>query len=229
MILAGGLGTRMARFTGSLPKALIPVCGSPFIDWQLQRLTSSGATDVLLCVGHLGEAIADFVGDGGRWGLEIGYSWERDELLGTAGALRHAAEESLLAEIFTVTYGDSYLDLDLSRVEDTFRRSGLPGLMTVYRNDRRLERSNADFVDGRVVYDKTAAAERRFSYVDYGLSMLERAELLKRVPASGPSDLAEVFRALSSEGQLAGFLVQERFYEIGSEQGLADLEEHLCG
>jgi N-acetyl-alpha-D-muramate 1-phosphate uridylyltransferase len=229
VILAGGLGTRMARFTTAMPKALIPVCGRPFIDWQLRLLASQGVGEVLLCVGHLGQAIETFVGDGQEWGLSVQYSWERGELLGTGGALRHAAERGLLAKSFAVTYGDSYLDVNLDRVGMAFADSGRPGLMTVYRNDGRFDRSNADLVDGQVFYDKAAAGDPRLRYVDYGLSMLSRDELVRRVPALGPSDLAEFLHSLSAEGQLAGYLVERRFYEIGSEAGLADLEAYLCG
>jgi NDP-sugar pyrophosphorylase family protein len=228
VVLAGGLGTRMARFTTSLPKALIPVCGRPFIDWQLRWLASQGARDVLLCIGHLGQAIEAFVGDGRAWALHVDYSWERGELLGTGGALRQAAEGGLLEKSFAVTYGDSYLDLDLGRVEAAFQDAGRPGLMTVFRNDGRFDRSNADLVDGRVFYDKAAAGDPRLRYVDYGLSVLSRDELLGWAPSLGPCDLAAFLHSLSADGQLAGYLADHRFYEIGSEAGLADLEAHLC-
>lgn len=229
VILAGGLGTRMARFTASIPKALIPVCGRPFIDWQLRLLASQGIGEVLLCIGYLGEAIETFVGDGRAWGLEVGYSWERGELLGTGGALRQAAQRGLLAETFAVMYGDSYLDVDLHSVEAAFEGAGCPALMTVYRNDGRLDTSNADLVEGRVHYDKSAAGDPRLRYVDYGLSVLKTDTLVGRVSPSGPCDLADFLHALSSDGQLGGYLVERRFYEIGSEAGLADLEAHLCG
>lgn len=226
VILAGGLGTRMARFTASMPKALIPVCGRPFVDWQLRWLASQGTVDVVLCVGYRGEAIEDFVQDGKTWDLRVRYSKEQGGLLGTGGALRQAADHDLLRDRFAVLYGDSYLSLDLDDVASTFFAAGKAGLMTVYRNDGRLDRSNADFAHGLVTYNKFAGP-KRFSYVDYGLSVLSRSELVRRTPPFEAFDLADFFQSLSSDAELAGYLVEDRFYEVGSEEGRADLEEYL--
>ena len=82
-------------------------------------------------------------------GLSVCYSYERDNLLGTAGALRLAYDKGMLRDSFFVLYGDSYLPINFALVADGFRVSGRPALMTVYRNDSSLERSNAAFADGR--------------------------------------------------------------------------------
>ena len=70
VILAGGLGTRMRRFTATMPKALVPVAGRPFVEWQLEWLAANGATDILLCVGYLGSMLTGHVGDGRRFGVK---------------------------------------------------------------------------------------------------------------------------------------------------------------
>ncbi len=150
VILAGGLGTRMRSVAADIPKCLIPVAGRPFADHQLRWLARRGVTDVVYSIGHLGEQVRAFAGDGARWNLEIRYVDEGSDLRGTAGALRLALDTGLLEERFAVLYGDSYLDADLKAVDAGHRASGLPALMTVYRNAGRWEESNAVF-DGTLV------------------------------------------------------------------------------
>ena len=146
------------------------------------------------------------------------------ELRGTGGALRLAYDEGVLSESYAVLYGDSYLQLDLPRVHDAFRASAQPALMTVLRNQGRWGRSNADFDGARVTrYSKTAGD---FEWIDYGLSILT-SDIASRIPADEPADLGETFSLLGEEGRLAGFEVTKRFYEIGTSQGLAELEGFL--
>ena len=92
VILAGGLATRMRPLTETIPKALIPVGGRPFIDHQLAWLAAHGVTDVVLSVGYRGEMLRDHVGDGARFGLAVRVVDEGTKLRGTAGALRLALD-----------------------------------------------------------------------------------------------------------------------------------------
>ena len=116
VILAGGLGTRMRPITEQIPKVLLPVGGRPFADHQLGWLAAGGVDEIVLCVGHLGDRVRAYVGDGDRWGLKVKYSVEDEELRGTAGALRLADDAGLLAEQFLTIYGDSYLDVEIAAV-----------------------------------------------------------------------------------------------------------------
>ena len=97
----------------------------------------------MLCVGKHGEMIQAAVGDGSAWGAQVEYAFDGPRLLGTGGALRQAIDR--LGEAFLVMYGDSYLRCDFPAVERAFLESGLPGLMTVFRNDGRFDRSNVLF------------------------------------------------------------------------------------
>ncbi|MGH2982022.1 MAG: sugar phosphate nucleotidyltransferase [Solirubrobacterales bacterium] len=230
MILAGGAGTRMRPLTEGMPKALIPVLGRPFADWQLELLAERGLRRVLYSVGYRGEMIRDHVGDGDRWGLEVDYVDEGEELRGTAGALRVALDQGVLEPDFFVLYGDSYLPVDLGAVESAWRRTELPALMTVFRNEDRWDESNAIYDDGRVtVYDKSRPADRvaEMHWIDYGLSILTLEPIAERVPPEGVTDLADLMRELSRDGMLAGHEVSQRFYEAGSREGLRDLERYL--
>src|SRR2546425_2947584 len=145
VILAGGLGTRLGPLTEAIPKALVPIAGRPFIEYQIDLFRHSGVTDLIVCVGHLGHLIEEHLGDGRRFGVSIRYGYERDGLLGTAGAIKNV--EAILADAFLVQYGDSYLLVDYADVTRYFRQHNALGLMVVYKNDDRWDRSNV-VVDG---------------------------------------------------------------------------------
>jgi NDP-sugar pyrophosphorylase family protein len=224
-ILTGGMATRLRPITEKIPKALVEVAGEPFVWRQLDYLRHQNIRDVVLCIGHLGEMIEAAVGDGSRFGLRVSYSSDGSALLGTGGALKKAAP--LLGERFFVLYGDSFLPVDFGAVEAAFLASGKPALLTVLKNHNRWDKSNVLFVDGELVeYDKTNARQD-FSHIDYGLGALKR-EVVNRYPADGPFDLAAVYRALSLAGQLHGYQVFERFYEIGSLAGLRETNEFFA-
>ena len=111
-------------------------------------------------------------------------------------------------------------------VADAFEQSGRRGLMTVFRNEGLYDTSNVLFRDGRIViYDKTARLPE-MQHIDYGLSLF-RASVFEEWPEQGRLDLADVMRRLVAQGELAGFEVPERFYEVGSPAGLAELERLL--
>lgn len=222
-ILAGGLGTRLGPLTETVPKALVEINGVPFVAHQLKLLHSRGVTRVVLCVGHLGGMIREYVGDGSRFGLEAAYSSDGPVLRGTAGALRQALD--LLGPRFFVLYGDSYLPCDYAAAEAAFLESGKPALMTVFRNEDRWDRSNVEYSGGRIlVYDK-AAANPRMRHIDYGLGAFRREALAELAPQE--PDLAAVYGELLRRNALAAYEVRERFYEIGSPAGVAELSEYL--
>lgn len=223
-LLAGGLATRLRPITEKIPKVLVPVAGKPFLEHQLALLRNQGLTRIVLCLGHLGEMVRDQFGDGSAHGVRIDYSFDGPKLLGTGGALKQALP--LLDDRFFVLYGDSYLTEPFGPVAEFFLRSGQPGCMTVYRNEGLYDTSNVVFENGAIrIYDKTRRLPE-MRHIDYGLSLFQRS-VFDEWPSDQPFDLAEVMRRLVDRGQMAGWEVQERFYEIGSHAGLAELEERL--
>ena len=223
-ILCGGLATRLRPITETLPKSLIPLQGEPFLAHQLRLLRSQGIDRVVLCVGFLGRMIQEFAGDGSKFGLTVTYSVEGDALLGTAGAIRHALP--LLGQSFFVLYGDSYLTCDYARVADAFRASGKRGLMTIYRNEGNYDSSNVEISGDRIVrYDKRNRAPG-MKYIDYGLGVFDASAFADT--QEPVRDLADVYQQLLAANELASYEVTDRFYEIGSLQGIADLDEYLA-
>ena len=223
-LLAGGLATRLRPITETIPKSLVTVAGEPFLAHQLRLLYRHGFRRVVLCVGHLGEMIRGEVGDGSGFGMRLAYSFDGPKLLGTGGAIQRALP--LLGEAFVVLYGDSYLPMDYAGAVAAFGMSGKPGLMTVFHNEGQWDTSNVVFADGTIrCYDKKNLTPDML-HIDYGLGIL-RADALAGYPKDEAFDLAEVYRDLSRGGQLAGYEVRHRFYEIGSPRGLAELDDLL--
>jgi NDP-sugar pyrophosphorylase family protein len=223
-ILAGGLATRLRPLTTSIPKSMVEVAGAPFIEHQLRLLVREGFKDIVVCTGHIGDQIESFVGNGSRFGCSVQYSKDGAEPLGTGGALRRATP--LLGRSFMVTYGDSYLDTSYAQPWAAFRRSELPALMTVHRNEGRWDASNVEFSEGRIKrYDKIVKTPA-MNYIDYGLGVFSREALL--TPSLEESfDLAHLYRMLAQRRLLAGYEVHQRFYEIGSPAGLAETDRYL--
>jgi len=223
-ILAGGLGTRLWPATQRLPKALVPVRGRPFVDYQLALLRKNGFERAVFCVSYLGEMIEEYVGDGSTQGMDIRYVYDGPERMGTAGALKCALPQ--LGDQFSVIYGDSYLVCDYAAAERAFLDSRKTGLMTVYRNDNALAPSNVLFTDGTIrAYDKAhPTADMR--HIDFGLSTFQR-QAFDNVASDRPTDLADVFHDLLKRGELAGYESTTRFYEVGTPEGIAELSAHL--
>jgi NDP-sugar pyrophosphorylase family protein len=221
-ILAGGVGSRLGDAVRETPKPLLEVAGEPFLCHQLRLLAREGAREVVLCVGYLGDRIESVIGQR-RFGLHIAYVSDPPDLAGTAGAIRGAL--SLLGDRFLVMYGDTYLRIDYRAVDAAHRASRRPALMTVLRNDGRWDTSNVVLRDGMVVrYDKQhPTADMR--WIDYGLGALTASAL----DAHPGRDLADVYRVLADEGQLAGYEATERFYEIGTPAALAETDAFLLG
>jgi NDP-sugar pyrophosphorylase family protein len=225
-ILAGGLATRLLPLTEKIPKALLPIQGEPFVSHQLRLLAASGIERVILCAGFLGAQIQKFVGDGSRFGLTVEFSFDGPTLRGTAGAIKQALPR--LGPEFFVLYGDSYLPCDYRAVQSAFHDSGQEALMTVFHNVGQWDSSNVDYSGGRIwAYDKKNPTSG-MEYIDYGLGVF-RDSAFAGIADNQPYDLANLFQDLLANRTLAGFEIEERFYEIGSMAGLRELSDHLAG
>ena len=222
-ILAGGLATRLRPITETIPKGLVEVAGRPFLETQLIFLRDQGFRQIVLCVGYLGYQIEERYGDGSSLGVDLRYSHDGAVLLGTGGALRRALP--MLGAEFLVLYGDSYLPVDFGHVVATFRQQTLPALMTVYRNEDQWDGSNVFFEESRIRQYSKRKRTPEMRHIDYGL-MAFRASVFVPYNAS-PLDLADILEDLVARKELAGLEVSQRFYEIGSHSGLAELDRFL--
>jgi NDP-sugar pyrophosphorylase family protein len=230
VILAGGLATRMRPRTLTTPKLLLPVAGRPFGAWLLERLAGAGYRQAVLCIAHLGEQIRSVIGDGRNHGIEVAYADEGPHLLGTAGAIRRAA--SLLEPRFLVTYGDSYLPFDYAAPLELLARSpDADGVMAVYKNEGRWDTSNTivhidEKSEAWVERYQKNSNDARFDHIDYGATALRR-DVILAVPEGVPWGLDRIQADLSTQKRLRAYLAHARFFEIGSETGLLELDQQL--
>jgi NDP-sugar pyrophosphorylase family protein len=223
-VFKGGLATRLKPITEKVPKLLVEVAGEPFLTHQIRLLRKSGLTHLVLCVGYLGEKVVERYGDGSKWGVRIEYSFDGAKLLGTGGALVKALPK--LGGAFYVLYGDSYLPIDYLEVGRAFLASGKLGLMTVYENRGQFDSSNVWFEGGSIrLYDKKSRVPE-MRHIDYGLGVF-KSSAFDGFGGGRVVDLQEVQKALLARRELAGFEVSQRFYEIGSHAGLAELDALL--
>jgi NDP-sugar pyrophosphorylase family protein len=223
-ILSGGLAKRLRPITETIPKALLSIAGRPFIAHQLRLLHSEGFRRIVLCVGYLGEMIKTELGDGSSLGMQIDYSFDGPTLLGTGGALRRALPK--LGGQFLVIYGDSYMPVDYPAIIEAFVLSKKPALMTIFENEGRWDASNVWFQAGKIHrYDKKLRTPE-MRHIDYGIAVLS-AQVFTPHTDDLAFDLVDVYTRLVADKQIAAYEVKQRFYEIGSPEGLAELDSLL--
>lgn len=223
-ILAGGYASRLGSLTKELPKCLIEINGRPFVDWQLDLLLNHGYSEFVLCVSYKSNLVQEYLGDGSDKGINIQYSLDGKTQLGTGGAILNALPK--LGKVFGVIYGDSYLPINYRLVEEEFLKIKSNGLMTVYRNENQFDVSNVEFLDGKLIDYQKGVVNKDMNHIDYGMTFF-RQEAFRPWTDQSTFDLSTVCHQLAKEGQLDGFEVFERFYEIGSVQGIEELSRHL--
>ena len=224
VILAGGLATRLRPITEKIPKALVEVGGRPFIVQQLQLLHSYGIRRVIISAWYKGEMIQELIGNGKRFDMDVKYAFDGEHPLGTGGAVRRAI--NLITGPFFVLYGDSYLPCDYTGIQTHFIGSKRLGMMTVFRNNGRWDASNVELKNGSIIrYDKKKSTPE-MKYIDYGLGMFH-PEAFMFLPNGQAADLADIYQKLLADQQLLAHEVKDRFYEIGSFEGLRELDDLL--
>jgi|688.fasta_scaffold15190_10 NDP-sugar pyrophosphorylase family protein len=223
LVLAGGLGTRLQTVTKNLlPKALVSVANRPFLYYKLVSLKRMGVTHVWILAGALGEQIESYVQSLQEPDMEIRVEHDGMRLLGTAGAINKLVPK--LPSQFWVTYGDTYVMADLAGAElcdaQGFR------VMCVWENHDQIETSNVTVVNNLVARYERRAERNRHRHIDYGLLRLW-SEDFSIVEADLPCDLNVVVEQLVDKCLLRAWSVNQRFWEIGTPEGLASTELFL--
>jgi N-acetyl-alpha-D-muramate 1-phosphate uridylyltransferase len=226
VVLAGGLATSVSPSTEPSPQSLLMVHGRPLIDWQLDCFMAAGARSVIMCVGQMGEQIETHVKRGLDRGLVVGYSYDGAEMIGTGGALRRAFAR--LEDEFVLTYGDRYLPFDYAAPQHDLRaHPEAVATMSVCENRGQFGANNVA-LDGEWVakYEQGGAAAE-LDCIDCGAIALRRSALAD-IEEGAAWGLEALFRKLLRKRQLRAFVAPERFYEVGSPEGLRDLERLLA-
>lgn len=217
VVLAGGVGSRIAAVDPTVPKPMLQVHGRPFLDWKLAGLVAQGVTEVLVLVSHRSEVIREHLATDPVEGLAVTIIDEGPEPLGTAGALRAAIDS--LPDRFFVTYGDSYLTESFDALGRLFDECRPEGAIALVAHDTELQPGNTE-LDGDVVvnYHKSEVPGR-FAYLDYGQLALERQALL-RMPEGFRGDLADLLGSLIADRALLGVVVDALFFDLNTPEAL---------
>ena len=224
VILAGGLATRIRPITEQIPKALVEVGGEPFIAHQLRLISARGIKNVIISAWYLGEMIQEYLGNGSEFGLQVQYVFDGEKALGTAGAIRKTL--NLLESPFFVLNGDTYFPCDYAAIQAFYDAHSHVGLMTVNYNQMDWHESNVELRDGIIIRHQKQNQDPLMKHVDAGLALFD-PQVFMHIPKGQNADLMDVFQKLLAEDNLIGYEEKQRFYEMGSFNGLNELDTLL--
>ena len=230
VVLAGGLGTRLRPITEKVPKPLVPIKGRPFLDYLLEKIARMGLRRCVLLVGYKGKMIEDYCGGGKRWGLELSYSHEKEQL-GTGGALVNAV--SHLKGAALVLNGDSYLDIDARSFYAFHCKRNAQA--TVYAMQGSLE------ARGEVVADEAGCVSEfrekqssGFGLFNTGAYIIEKkaADFLAQEVREGKLPAAfsmerDGFPLFAGKGGLYAYVGAGKFLDMGTFKSLEEAGEIL--
>ena len=189
MVLAAGLGTRLRPVTRSVPKPMVPVLNRPVMEHILRLLVSHDFAEVIANLHWYPDAIRGHFEDGSGFGVELEYSYE-EELLGTAGGVRHASH--FFGDDFLVISGDALTDMDLASMREFHRSHDGIGTLATRRVANTSEFGVVITDDsGRIqgFQEKPDPAEALSDLANCGIYMFDR-EIFEYFPAPGTSKLA---------------------------------------
>ena len=231
VIMAGGKGTRLREIThDEIPKPMAPIAGKPILQWQIETLKEQGIIDIVLIIGHLGEKIRNYFGDGECCGVNIRYI-EENEPLGTAGALA-LLPPLLQGERFFLVFGDVLFDIDLARMLRFHEEKRAEATLFVHPNSHPFD-SDLVVLDEQ---DRVRAFNSKHSTrtdwyqncVNAGLYLLER-KVCALIPAGEKYDMEkQLLTGMIASGQAVyGYRSPEYIKDVGTVERIRLAEKEL--
>ena len=201
VILVGGEATRLRPLTCNIPKAMVPVLNTPFLEHVIRHLGRHQIRDIVLAIGPLAQPIESYLGDGSQLGVRLSYVVE-DSPLGTAGAIKNA--EKYLDETFLVLNGDIFPDLDITAMAGFHREKKAKVTIALTSVDDPTSYGVIDTdTQGRVTrfLEKPAWSEVTTNMINAGTYILEPDILAKIPPRTKVSIERVTFPLLLEEGE----------------------------
>jgi len=225
--MAGGKGTRAAAIASDIPKPMIPICGKPILEHQIDCLKRNNLTEIVLVVGHLGQHIRDYFGDGGRFGCSISYFTET-EPLGTAGALYKLEN---LSNDFILLNGDVIFDIDFTRMIDFHKEKNAHATLAVHPNSHPFDSSLITTNNNNQVTGWLNKEDERTWYknqVNAGIHILS-ADFLKNCPHSKEKiDLdRDMLKPLIPTGRIFAYSTPEYIKDMGTPERYAQVSSDI--
>jgi D-glycero-alpha-D-manno-heptose 1-phosphate guanylyltransferase len=213
VILAGGFGTRLQSVVKDVPKPMAPVCGRPFLEYQLDYLRAFGIEKVVLSLGYLPEAVKDHFGYKYH-DLEIAYAVETDPL-GTGGAIAYAAEQ-IRGKNFWVFNGDSLFEVNLPMMEAKFF-SAKADITLALRTVDDVSRYGMVETDehSQITHFREKSDVKGPGTINGGVYLINKAKFLEVVPRGRFSVEKEVFMPDDRLLSLSGVVSDTYFIDIG--------------
>lgn len=208
MILAAGRGERLRPLTDDIPKALVEIRGRSLLERHLASIRNAGVETVVINLGWLGAEIVSRVGSGARYGLQVIYSQEGDNILETGGGI-HKALPLLGSKPFLVVNADVYTDMPVPRIE--LADEVLAHLVMVPTPDYR---AHGDFDLREGLIRNSDAAKLTFSGI-----AIYRPEFFNGCEA-GRFPLAPMLREAADAGQVSGELYEGLWADVGTQARL---------
>jgi NDP-sugar pyrophosphorylase family protein len=213
VILAGGKGTRLAPFTTILPKPLMPIGDYPILEVVIRQLRRAGFDRITMAVGHLGELIEAFFGNGEKWGMRIDYSRE-DKPLGTAGPLGLIGD---LRGDFLVMNGDILTDLDFKGFMDYHRRNGALATIGIFNKVVKIDLGIVTMGGGNQIYDYVEKPELAYQ-VSMGVSAFNQ-KVLDFIPRGKYLDIPDLIKMMVKRGLVVkGYPFNGYWLDIGRKE-----------
>lgn len=217
MILAGGRGTRLRPITDTIPKAMVPFHGKPFMGHQVDMLREQGFDRVLMLLGYLPDVIIDHFGDGRDYGVDVAYEITAPDDL-TAHRVREA--QYLLDDTFLLLYCDNYWPMQMDRMWAQYQSAGLPAQITVYANDDGYTRDSVIVEDGRcIVFDRERTTPD-LQGVEISYAILDRTTVVDLLPNHQELFEVAVYGPLADRGRLGAYWSAHRYYSVGGHRRL---------
>lgn len=211
MVLAAGRGERLRPLTDDLPKSLVKVQGESLLERHLRNLRAGGIETVVINLGWLGAQIVDRVGSGGRFGLDVIYSQEGDNVLETGGGI-HKALPMLGSEPFLVVNADIFTDMPVPKID---LASDVLGHLVLVPTPEYRDHGDFGVRDGLICND----AELTFSGVS-----IYRPEFFDGC-AAGRFSIVPMLREAADAGRLTGSVYEGLWADVGTPERLAALED----
>ena len=219
IILSGGRGTRINKITKNIPKCLIEINGKPFLYYQLKYLQKYKINNVILSVKYKSQLINNYVKKNINF-INVKLISDGRKPLGTCGAVIKAL--NYLNKNFFIIYGDSYLNFDLRKLIINKNIS----TMGIFKNLNKYDKSNVILKNNNhIYYNKSKNNEKEFSFIDYGVSYVDKSFLSKYKKKK--TDLSSIFLEMSKKNLLKGHQIKKRFYEIGSYSGIKEFKKFI--
>lgn len=225
VVVAGGFATRMRQVTEEIPKCLIDINGKPLIQHQLEFFKENGYTDIVFCVAHLAEKVKEYFGDGKRFGLNIEYVQETDQLMGTAGSVKLVEDKINEKEDFIVYYGDNLTSMDFDKFMEFHKSKG--GITTIcirplpegYKSSSVITLTDDKKIE--VFLEKPPMEEiekykHEKRYINSGIYAFKK-EIFNLIPENQKYDFGkQLFPKVMGQGlRMFGYPTTEFFREIG--------------